>query len=193
MIAACERPTTPAAAAIAARLRAGIPTLQTARLVLRAPRLQDFDAYADILCSERSAPFGGPFDRAGAWADFTNYVAGWLLHGHGVWTLADPASPEAPLGFLLIGLEPGDAEPELGYMLTAEAEGRGLATEAARAALAFAVEKLGFATLVSYVDAGNPRSVAVTARLGAARDPAAEAVLDHAVRVFRYPLPEPRP
>ncbi|MCU4651297.1 GNAT family N-acetyltransferase [Roseibacterium sp. SDUM158016] len=182
-----------AAAAVAASVAATVPELMTERIVLRAPRVADFDAYAAIFGSGRAAALGGPLDREEAWADFTNYVAGWMLHGHGLWTIAERKAPGEVLGFVLVGLEPGDAEPELGYLLTEAAEGRGIATEAARATLSFAREGFGFDTLVSYVDHDNPRSGAVAARLGAARDTDAEAAFDHPVRVFRYPLSEDRP
>lgn len=52
----------------------------------------------------------------------------------------------------------------------AKAEGKGYATEAAGAALGCAFGTLGVATLVSYVDAANLRSIAVAERLGAVRD-----------------------
>jgi RimJ/RimL family protein N-acetyltransferase len=185
-----ERPPTGGAAHLAARMQVEVPAIATGRVRLRAPRVEDFRIYAEILRSDRAGPMGGPMNRAEAWADFTNYVAGWMLHGHGLWTIADPATPEDVLGFVLVGLEPGDAEPELGFMLTEAAEGRGLATEAARAALDFASRTLGFDTLVSYVDHENARSQSVTMRLRATRDETAEAAFDNAVRVYRYTLPE---
>lgn len=190
MIARYERPPSGPAAALAASLQAHVPTIETDRLILRAPRVSDFATYADIMGSDRAGPLGGPMERAEAWADFTNYVAGWMLHGHGLWTLAGREAPDETLGFLLIGLEPGDAEPELGFLLTEAAEGLGLATEASRAALHFAARTLRFDTLVSYVDHDNPRSQAVTSRIGATRDANAEAAFDGTVRVYRHILPE---
>ena len=43
-----------------------IPTLYTERLTLRAPRLSDFEAYAEFRGSERARILGGPFTRAQA-------------------------------------------------------------------------------------------------------------------------------
>ena len=186
MLNAHEHPATPKATALAARLAAGIPTLKTKRLVLRPYRLDDFPAFADLLASERSRYVGGPMSRRAAWAEFAQLTAGWLLHGHGGWTVERDG---ALMGFVLIGIEPGDHEREVGYLLTEKAEGQGIATEAARAARDFAFAELGFETLVSYIDLDNAKSVAVAERLGGCRDETAEAALDNPMRVYRYPAP----
>lgn len=188
MTAPHERPATGAAAAFAARLAGMLPRLTTPRLVLRAPRIADFDLWASVACTERGRFLGGPMSRDEAWLDFAQTVATWLLRGHGVWTVETPAG-EA-LGFVLIGFEPGDREPELGYVFRPEAEGRGLATEAARAVLDHVFGTLGWDSVVSYIDPGNARSIAVARRLGAARDPAAEAALGGVDFVYRHTRPE---
>ena len=41
-----------------------IPTLETDRLILRAPKAEDFEAYAAFCASPRSAGVGGPYNRA---------------------------------------------------------------------------------------------------------------------------------
>ena len=68
-------------------------------------------------------------------------------------------------------------------------EGKGYATEAGRAARAYAYGTLGWKTAVSYVDPGNHRSAAVARRLGCREDPEA-ARPDPADIVFRHPGPE---
>ena len=166
---ACEIPSTGVAADVAHRFAALVPVLTTDRLVLRAPRVEDFALYAEVACTDRGAGIGGPMSRADAWWDFVQLASGWMLHGHGGWTIEERDTGEA-LGFLLIGLEPGDQEPELGYLLGAKAEGRGIAQEAARAVLAFARDTLKRKTLVSYIDAANTRSIRVAERLGAQPD-----------------------
>lgn len=168
-------------------LAAAIPVLRSGRLVLRAPRLDDFDALADLCASPRAAGMGGPLSRADAWGEFMQMCATWVLRGHGWWTVTEA---EAVAGFVGIGFEPGDREPELGWMLVDGAEGRGLATEAALLARDWA-RAAGLPALVSYIDTGNPRSAAVAARLGASRDAAAEAALaDEApgTQVWRHPM-----
>jgi RimJ/RimL family protein N-acetyltransferase len=61
-------------------------------------------------------------------------------------------------------------EIELGWTLVAEAEGRGIACEAAVAARDWAFGTLGLTTLVSYIGPENARSIRLAERLGAVRD-----------------------
>lgn len=164
---ACETPRDGAAARFALSLCAQLPTLRTERLLLRAPRVTDFDSYADIACSPRGKHIGGPMQREDAWLDFAQMTSTWLLHGHGLWTIGHAGSIA---GFVVLGFEPGDAEPELGFLLTHEAEGKGIAFEAAQAVLSHAFDELGWTTLVSYVDPDNTRSAKLAANLGALPD-----------------------
>ncbi|WP_209313559.1 GNAT family N-acetyltransferase [Jannaschia formosa] len=173
-------PLPPAAAARAAALRSAVPVLRTARCVLRAPELGDFDALHAILGSERGADMGGPFTREETWSDLCGQTATWLLRGHGMWTVEHAG---AAAGFVLIGTEPGDREHELGWLLTAEHEGRGLAFEAASAARDHARGALALPSLVSYVAIGNRRSERLAERLGARAD---GTLYDGAVAVWRH-------
>jgi RimJ/RimL family protein N-acetyltransferase len=182
-----ELPATPEATAFAEALRAGIPTLTTKRLSIRPTQLSDFSAFAELLASERSQYVGGPMSRNKAWDEFSQLTAGWLLHGHGGWTIERDGEL---MGFVLIGIEPGDHEREIGYLLTENAEGRGIATEAANAARDYGFAELGFDTLVSYIDLENDRSARVAERLGGTRDAAAEAVMKNRMMVYRYMRPE---
>lgn len=187
---ACETPATGAAARLAAGLGDRIPVLETRRLLLRAPRLGDFDTYADIACGPRGAHMGGPMTRAAAWYDFAALTAGWMLRGHGVWTIVSRNGGD-PLGFVLLGFEPGDAEPELGFLLTEAAEGHGYAAEAAEAARHFGFIELGLPSLVSYIAPGNARSVALAERLGATPAGTLRYETDpEPSLVYRHPRPE---
>ncbi|UWQ22223.1 GNAT family N-acetyltransferase [Jannaschia sp. W003] len=145
-----------------------IPTLATARLVLRAHRLADFDAYVETLASER-ARWMDRLDRRDAWFAFANDVAGWQLHGYG--GLAVDLYDGTHVALCGIQRPAHFPEPELGWILHAGHEGRGYATEAARAVLDWARGRV--ASLVSYVTPGNDRSAAVARRLGARLDGAA--------------------
>lgn len=180
------------AADAAARMQAALPRLETARLILRAPRLEDFEIYARIGASDRGRHLvADNTDRAALWLDFTQMVATWLLRGHGVWTV-EARTDGAVLGFVLIGFEPGDHEPELGYLFRETAEGRGYAQEAATAARDHALTTLALPGLVSTIDPDNARSIRLATRLGAARDCAAEAAHGNTIRVYRHPTPEAR-
>lgn len=192
MTAAWERLPEGRAAEIAAALAGGVPVIETGRLRLRAPRIGDFDAYGEILCSDRAVHIGGSFGREAAFRDFAEAVAGWMLRGHGLWSV-ERRTDGALLGFVLLHIEAGDPEREIGYLLRAEAEGHGYAAEAAEAALGYAYGALGWRGVVSYVDPANHRSVATAERLGARRDPEARHPLDPEILIFRHPAPESRP
>ena len=61
---------------------------------------------------------------------------------------------------------------EIGWRLARSAWGRGYATEAARAALAFGFDTLGLSEIVAFTVVANTRSRAVMQRLGMSHDPA---------------------
>lgn len=179
-------------------LRSVIPELTTPRLRLRAPALEDFGIYAEIVQGSDGGFLLEHPSREAAWFDFANMTACWLLRGHGLWSVearcamrpnsvgGAPLHVGQTLDFTLLGFEPGDHEPELGYMLAAEARGLGIASEAARRALDYAFDTLGVSTLVSTVDHANEASARVAMQLGGLRDRVAEAAHGDAIQVFRY-------
>ena len=185
MTARHEQATPGPAEDLAAMFNALAPTIRTKRLLLRAPKLPDFSACAEIACGARGRFVGGPMSREDAWAEFTAMVAGWSLHGHGGLTIEDAEG--VVLGFVVLGLEPGDHEVELGYSLTEAAEGHGFAEEAARALREWAEIELRLTRLVSYIDPENTRSAALAKRLGATRDAKAEAAIGEGTHVYRHP------
>lgn len=161
-----------------------IPTLHTDRLTLRAPGLSDFPLLVEIDASVADVSLRAQNGRTGTWEDFMQMTATWLLRGHGWWTVDDNAGA---VGFVGLGFEPGDQEPELGYLFAASARGKGYATEACMAARTHARDTAGLPSLVSYISDGNTASQNVARKLGAQRDPAAEAALDETgVQVWRH-------
>lgn len=162
---------------IAAAAFATLPVIQTPRLLLRAPKVEDFALYAALCASTRARFLGGPLEEVDAWSDFTNYTAGWLLRGDGMFSIAHDG---ALAGFIFAGVEPGDEEIELGFILTAETEGRGVAFEASFAVLTH-LWSIGAPSVVSYIDPRNARAIALAERLGGQAD----GTLDGA-RVYRY-------
>lgn len=168
MTAPHETPVPGPAARFADALAAHLPVIDTPRLRLRAPRLADLPAWHAILTTDRAVHLEGPYDRDESFAEFAASLGGWLLRGHGPWAVE--TRDAAVIGFVLIGFEPGDREPELGFLFTAEGEGRGLAFEAAAAARGWARDTLNLPALVSYIAPENARSRALALRLGARRD-----------------------
>jgi RimJ/RimL family protein N-acetyltransferase len=165
-----------------------VPTLTTGRLTLRAPRLDDFPPFAAHFASDRSVHEDGPLGRAGAWKEFAAGAGLWLIRGYGSLSVADRATG-AYLGEVGIYHLASYPEPELGWMVVREAEGRGIAREAALALRDWAYRALGWATLVSYIAPANARSIRLAERLGARLDPGAPQPEDDPCLVYRHPGP----
>lgn len=178
-------PTAGPALAVLSAVHAAVPVVTTARLTLRAPRVEDFDAYAAIFTSDRAVFMDGPYDRERAWLDFCQAIASWVLRGVGLYTMTRTDSATV-VGFVFLWQEFGDPEPEIGWVLTEDAEGNGYATEAAQAVLPMMLAQFGAGGLVSYIDDGNAASARVAARLGGRRDHAAEAHHAMGCQIWRY-------
>jgi RimJ/RimL family protein N-acetyltransferase len=166
-----------------------IPTLTTERLVLRPPRVADFDAFTSHYMSPRSSYEGGPHSREGAWKEFAAAAAGWMLRGYGPLSVTETGSGEylGEVGIYHLATYPA---PEIGWMVLPGAEGRGIAAEAARALRDWAYAEKGWTTLVSYIDPENARSIRLAERLGAHLDPEAPHPEDDPCLVYRHPGPD---
>lgn len=174
------------AAVAADRIAGALPRIATPRTIMRAPWIEDFQIYADIVMGERGQYIDGPMSRDEAWTDFCQMVAGWVLRGAGLWTVERQTDGKV-IGFVMLNHELGDPEGELGFIFTEEGEGHGLAFEAARSGRNNAFNALSWETLVSYIDPRNQRAIKLAKALGAEHDPAA----DHAgCHTYRYPRPE---
>ena len=146
-----------------------IPTLTTARLTLRAPRIADFADYSAFLASPRSKGVDGPLDLKGAWAYFTHDSACWHLLGHGA-LMMERRDTGVLAGSISVNGGPMFDEVELGWMTYDGHTNAGFATEAAAAVRDWALNERGLATLVSYVGVDNAPSRRVAEKLGAVID-----------------------
>lgn len=99
----CTQPTGGAAGKAAKSLRANLPLLQTERLTLRAPTVEDFPVWAEIFAGDEAGHIGGPMNMEAAWSAFTGYVACWLLHGFGIFAVETRDAKEL-VGFVHVGL-----------------------------------------------------------------------------------------
>ena len=110
-----------------------IPTLRTERLTLRAFRAADLDALAAMQANPEVRRFlgGNLLSRAEAWALMERILGQWALRGYGMFAVEAEGRCAGWAGVLHPLEWP---EPELAYSLDQPFWGRGLATEAARAA-----------------------------------------------------------
>lgn len=159
-----------------------IQALQTPRLLLRAWSEADLPAFAALNADEAvMAHYPRTLKRAESDAYAQVFMERFRSNGWGFWAVSARAdSAEEPqdvpppfLGF--VGLNrPDIALPfgpcvEIGWRLARNVWGRGYATEAARACLAFAFEQLALEEVVSFTAIANHRSEAVMRRLGMRR------------------------
>ncbi|GAA6199692.1 GNAT family N-acetyltransferase [Aquicoccus sp. SU-CL01552] len=165
-----------------------IPVIETERLVLRGPREDDFEAHLEFATSERSKFVGGPSDRWQAWQGFCTGIAHWVLRGYGFWLIEDKAtgSTLGKTGFIC---HDGWPEPELGWHVYGNAEGKGIAFEAAQAARAYGAEHFGLERVISHIAPENVRSIALAERLGAVFERESE-LLGRPCFIYRHPVTE---
>ena len=141
--------------------------LQTQRLTLRRFTDADMDTLAEWLADPDFTRYlGGVRDRTGSEEMFERIETHWAEHGFGPLALADRETGEliGRGGVAFHRLWPGD--PEAGWWIAPAWQGRGLATEAGSAAVAWAFGELGYARLVSISLEANLASRAVMAKLG---------------------------
>ena len=119
--------------------------LTTHRLTLRPHTRDDFlDSYAMWSDPEVIRYIGGkPFTREEVWARLLRYAGHWAMLGFGYWVVRDTQSGRflGEVGFADYHreIEPSLLRtPEIGWALDPSVHGRGYATEAVRAALAWA-------------------------------------------------------
>ena len=167
-----------------------IPILETERLRLRAPKLDDLPAEAEFYADpERSHFVGGPSDEAGVWNMIAMMLGHWHLRGYGFWAVEDRAD-HTYYGRVGLWFPHGWPEPEIGWVMTAAGEGRSIAYEAAIAARNFAYGKLGWSTLISFITPDNTRSAALAERLGCTFEKAVSDPVHNVRFIWRHPGPE---
>jgi RimJ/RimL family protein N-acetyltransferase len=122
-----------------------IPELETPRLRLRALRLEDFDAFAAMWREPAVVRFigGVPLSREEAWSRFLRQMGMWYYLGFGVFAMEEKEAGSflGVAGFhdLHRDIVPSlDGTIEAGWVLSTAAQGKGMAEEAMRAALAWA-------------------------------------------------------
>lgn len=150
-----------------------VPNLETERLRLRGHRLEDFAdsaaMWADPIVTRHIG--GKPFSREEVWARMLRYVGHWSWLGFGYWALEEKASGEfvGELGFADYkrDIQPSlDGTPELGWALATRVHGKGYATEAVRAAIAWGDEHFGRTRTACLIHPENLASIRVAEKCG---------------------------
>lgn len=140
---------------------------ETPRLRLTTWHPDDADAIAPLWLDREVMRYAGAIsDRAGVDRALAAAREAQRAHGVCLWAVRCGASVIGDCGFHAIG----DGIYELGYHFMPSAQGRGYATEAARAALAHAFGPLGARGVVAWSHPDNVASIAVLRRCGFAAE-----------------------
>lgn len=163
--------------------------IETERLILRAFREDDRAAFAEINGDPRVGEWlGGAIDSAASDALIDRINAQIAEDGFGFFA-AERKADHRLVGMIGIRAQ-RDAPPapclELGWRLAVEAQGQGLATEGAQAALAWGFGNRDADEILAWTAQTNLRSQAVMRRLGMRHDPARD--FDHPVLTADHPL-----
>jgi RimJ/RimL family protein N-acetyltransferase len=142
--------------------------LETARLTLTRPDPGDEADLATFLGDERVGRWlGGAQDAQEAREALGRHIAHWDAHGFGLWIARDRADESfVGRGGLNLTIVGGHGEIEVGWAITPQLWGRGLATEIGAAAIGVAREPLGVEQVVSFTLPGNASSRRVMEKLG---------------------------
>ena len=152
-----------------------IPRIETERLILRAPQLEDAEVFVRFLGTARAKHIGGPISRANAVRAFGHVAGLWVMRGYSshVATLKDS---DRAIGMMGIWFPLDWPEPEFGWSIWDGAdEGKGYVTEALRTLIPWTWEWTGLDTAISVIDEDNAASIRVAERLGAVLDDEATA------------------
>lgn len=143
-----------------------IPTLETERLLLRAPRAEDFPVYRDFFAdAEASHFYGGPLDADRAWRVLATDLGHWQLRRYGRWAVSVKESGEMVGGCGLWWPE-GYPRSELTWWIAPSARRHGYALEASRAAVAFGYETLGWDLVETHMNDENEAARKLVEKLG---------------------------
>ena len=140
--------------------------IETQRLILRLPRPEDFDRYAEMHADEETARhIGGAMPRAAGWRKFLQMPGAWAMQGYAMFSVVEKSSgkwigqvgPWQPEGW------PGT---EVGWAFHRDSWGKGYAREGAIATVDWAFANLGWTEVIHSINPENTASQALAKRLG---------------------------
>jgi RimJ/RimL family protein N-acetyltransferase len=150
-----------------------VPVIETERLNMRGHRMEDFSDCAAMWADAGVTRYigGKPFSREEVWARMLRYVGHWSWLGFGYWAIEEKSTGGfvGELGFAEYqrDIEPSLAGvPELGWVLATRAQGRGYATEAVRAVVAWGHVRFGPAQTACLIHPENLPSIRVAEKCG---------------------------
>jgi RimJ/RimL family protein N-acetyltransferase len=150
-----------------------VPMLETDRLVLRGHRREDLEAcfalWSDPTVTQYTV--GMPLSKEDVWSRLLRYVGHWHWLGFGYWAVEEKSTGNfvGDVGFADLKREISprfDGIPELGWVLMPSIQGKGYATEAALAALAWCENSLPSPQTACIIHPDNAASLRVAMKIG---------------------------
>jgi [ribosomal protein S5]-alanine N-acetyltransferase len=143
--------------------------IETQRLVLREFQQEDFRALAPILADPQVMKFSptGVISIAQTQERIEGFIACYKEFGFGKWAVLFKEC-NTLIGYCGIAVDRIDRkdEKELGYRLDSKFWGKGLATEAASAAIQYGFEQFNLPYVLGIVERANIASVRVLEKIG---------------------------
>jgi RimJ/RimL family protein N-acetyltransferase len=144
---------------------ASIPVLETKRLALRAPRLEDAKTVAALVNDRRIAENVARIPHPYKKSDADSFIAGANKPG-GEAVFLITLHDETIIGACGLMMQDREQAPELGYWLGVKYWGQGYATEALHAVIDYAFTDLGYPALTAAARVTNPLSRRVLEKCG---------------------------
>lgn len=149
------------------------PVLETERLIMRGPKLDDFPAFAAMWADRDVVRYitKDPLSEEDAWSGFLRIAGHWPMMGYGYWMVEERESGVmlGEVGFVDFkrGMTPSiKGEPEIGWVFSQAAHGKGYASEAAQAAIAWGDEHFNGARMSCIINTPHKVSIRVAEKCG---------------------------
>lgn len=149
------------------------PVVETDRLRLRGHTLRDFQAMMSMWNDPIVTRFigGRPHTQEEVWQRMLRYAGSWTLLGHGFWLIEEKVSRRVvgEVGVMHARREidpPFGDDREVGWALLPGEHGKGYASEALAAALAWEEKTFNAPCLVALIDPDNAPSIRLARRFG---------------------------
>ena len=139
--------------------------LETRRLILRPPRIEDLDAWSDMMADEQTARFiGGPMPRSMCWRQLMTMIGAWHAAGFAMFAVIEKETGQW-IGRLGPWEPDGWPGHEIGWAIARDRWGRGYAVEGAIAATNWAFDTLGWPDIIHSIAPDNAASQRVAEKL----------------------------
>jgi RimJ/RimL family protein N-acetyltransferase len=140
--------------------------IETPRLILRVPSLEEFGPWCAFMADEEAARFIGKVQPPSmVWRGICTMAGSWALHGYAMFSVFEKATGRwvGRVGPWQPHQWPG---AEVGWGVIREVWGKGYALEASAASMNFAVDVLGWTDIIHSIHPDNVNSQKLAKRLG---------------------------